>query len=75
MLFCLCCSAFGAGNNHVLTSPDGKLKVTTQADRGGLFWSVDYDGETVMKPSPINISIDGRPVVAHVALKPLGDLE
>ena len=63
MLFCLYCSAFGAGNNHVLTSPDGKLKVTTQADRGGLFWSVDYDGETVMKPSPINISIDGRPCI------------
>ncbi len=60
MLFCLCCGAFGAGNNHVLTSPDGKLKVTAAADRGGLFWSVDYDGETVMKPSPINICIDGR---------------
>ena len=60
MLLCLCCGAFGAGNNHVLTSPDGKLKVTAAADRGGLFWSVNYDGETVMKPSPINICIDGR---------------
>ena len=51
----------------VLTSPDGKIKVTAVSSSAGLTWAVDRDGLTVLEPSAIQICVDGRELLKGAA--------
>ena len=55
MLLCLCLSTMGADSQHVLTSPNGKLKVTVVSGADGLHWAIAYNDEQVLQPSRIDI--------------------
>lgn len=61
-------TAFAANDNKktTLASPDGRLKITAQSG-GAMTWSVDYDGMTVVEPSVIGITIDGKEVICGKA--------
>ena len=64
ILLCVCLSAMGADSQHVLTSPNGKLKVTVVSGADGLQWAIAYNDEQVLQPSRIDICIDGRSCVS-----------
>ena len=62
LLLFLCCQVSGKSNqaSNILTSPDGKLKVTTVSGKEGMTWTVSHEGTTVLEPSLINIVIQGK---------------
>jgi len=64
-----CSVAFSAPKPRttVLTSPDGKLKVTAVSAVDGLTWAVERDGLTVLEPSAIQITVDGSDVIKGIA--------
>ena len=45
-----------AAENYEVSSPNGKVKVTIQADQS-VSWSVSYDGKAVLLPSAIDICV------------------
>lgn len=55
VLFCLMTMTTSAGNYEV-SSPNGKVKVMVNTDET-VKWSVDYDGQQVLLPSAIDISL------------------
>ena len=61
-------AAWAADNSikTIVTSPDGRLKVTAECS-GGMTWSIDYDGMTVTEPSAVGITIGGKEVIAGKA--------
>ena len=54
-------AAWAADNSNktIVTSPDGKLKVTAECG-GGMTWSIDYNGVSVTEPSAVGITIGGK---------------
>ena len=54
-------AAWAADNSNktIVTSPDGKLKVTAECG-GGMTWSIDYNGMVVTEPSAVGITIGGK---------------
>lgn len=53
-------------NKTIVTSPDGKLKVTAECG-GGMTWSIDYNGMVVTEPSAVGITIGGKEQVTGKA--------
>ena len=43
---------------YIVHSPDNKIKVSITADKQ-LIWSIDYNGERILKPNAIQINIEG----------------
>ena len=68
-LLLLCSVAYPAekARTTVLTSPDGKIKVTAVTDADGLTWAVERDALTVLEPSAIQITVDGREILKGAA--------
>lgn len=54
---CLFAVAASAGT-YDLASVGGRVKVSVEVD-GGIFWSVAYDGETILEPSRIGLEFKG----------------
>ena len=54
-------AAWAADNSNktIVTSPDGKLKITAECG-GGMTWSIDYNGMVVTEPSAVGITIGGK---------------
>lgn len=61
-------AAWAADNSNktIVTSPDGKLKVTAECG-GGMTWSIDYNGMVVTEPSAVGITIGGKEQVTGKA--------
>lgn len=56
--------------DYSVKSPDGNLNVNIQAGDNGLKWSVSHDGQTVMKPSTIDLAFtDGRSIGTNPKVK------
>ncbi|MBD5214169.1 MAG: glycoside hydrolase family 97 protein [Bacteroidales bacterium] len=51
--------ALHAGS-YTVVSPDGKIKATVDDSGSSLTWSVEKDGEVILKPSRISIDIQDR---------------
>ena len=68
-LVLVCSAAFSAEKPRttVLVSPDGNLKVTAVSGAAGLTWAVERAGLTVLEPSAIGISVDGRALLKGAA--------
>ena len=68
-LVLVCSAAFSAEKSRttVLVSPDGNLKVTAVSGASGLTWAVERAGLTVLEPSAIGISVDGRALLKGAA--------
>ncbi|MGM9698288.1 MAG: glycoside hydrolase family 97 protein [Prevotella sp.] len=49
-----------ADKTTTLSSPDGTLKVTATTGSNGMTWAIEQDGNTVLLPSAIDITIDGK---------------
>lgn len=49
-----------ADKTTTLSSPDGTLKVTATTGNNGMTWAIEQDGNTVLLPSAIDITIDGK---------------
>lgn len=66
-----CLIAMGAiAKDYSVKSPNGMLNVNIQAGGNGLKWSVCHDGQTVMKPSAIDLAFtDGRSIGANLKVK------
>ncbi len=64
-LLLLCPTVFSAEKSRstVLCSPDGQLKVTIVSGILGLTWAIERNGESVLAPSAIQITIDGRDIL------------
>lgn len=45
--------------NYIVSSPDGKIKVTVTADKQ-LSWSIDFRGERILNPSIMQMKIEGQ---------------
>ena len=61
-------AAWAADNSKktIVSSPDGKLKVAAECGKG-MTWSVDYNGMTVIEPSAVGISINGKQAITGKA--------
>ena len=53
----LTCS-YGLAKDYIVSSPDGKIKVTVSADKQ-LRWSVQYGAERILAPSVLSMEIEG----------------
>ena len=60
LLICGAAHSADRARTTVLTSPDGKIKVTAVSSDAGLTWAVERDGLTVLEPSRIQIIVDGK---------------
>ncbi|MGN0280826.1 MAG: glycoside hydrolase family 97 protein [Prevotella sp.] len=60
MMFATVTSWAAKEKTSVVTSPDGTLKVTATTSGNGMTWAVEQDGESVLLPSAIDITIDGK---------------
>ena len=49
-----------------VSSPDGTLKCLFSVENGALFWSVVFNGKTVIEKSPLKMSIDGTEITSGV---------
>lgn len=58
--FFVSCTGGGSGENVIILSPDGRVKVSIRTS-DTLRYSVTYDGDTIVKPSAIAMAFeDGR---------------
>jgi alpha-glucosidase len=58
-----------AVDKKIITSPDGKIKVTIEAN-GNIFYSVTYENKTVLLPSIINLTLEnGIDISGKIDLK------
>ena len=58
--FFVSCTGGGSGENVIILSPDGRVKVSIRTS-DTLRYSVTYDGDTIVKPSTIAMAFeDGR---------------
>ena len=67
MLVCSVAHSAEKARTTVLSSPDGKLKVTAVSSASGLTWAVERDGLSILEPSAIQITVDGRDLLKGVA--------
>ena len=68
-LLFVCSAAYTAEKPRttVLVSPDGNIRITAVSDASGLTWAVERAGLTVLEPSAIGISVDGRELLKGTA--------
>ena len=61
-------AAWAADNTKktIVSSPNGKLTVTAECGNG-MAWSVDYNGMTVIEPSAVGITINGKETITGKA--------
>ena len=57
----LCALPLMAQKNYTLTSPDGTLQATV-ATGSDLRISLSADGETLLAPSPVSMTLGGKPL-------------
>lgn len=63
-------TATGAwAGNKTITSPDGKLMVNVSDSAGLLTYSVDYDGQRMLKPSRLGLKADFGDLTTGLAIK------
>ena len=63
-------TATGAwAGNKTITSPDGKLMVNVSDSAGFLTYSVDYDGQRMLKPSRLGLKADFGDLTTGLAIK------
>ncbi len=67
LLVCGVAHSADKARTTVLTSPDGKIKVTAVSSSAGLTWAVERDGLAVLEPSSIGITVDGRELLKGAA--------
>ncbi len=67
LLVCGVAHSADKARTTVLTSPDGKIKVTAVSSSAGLTWAVDRDGLIILEPSAIGITVDGRELLKGAA--------
>ena len=67
LLICGAAHSADMARTTVLTSPDGKIKVTAVSSDAGLTWAVERDGLTVLEPSRIQIIVDGKELLKGTA--------
>ena len=67
LLVCGIAHSADKARTTVLTSPDGKIKITAVSSSSGLSWAVERDGVTVLEPSSIQITVDGRELLKGAA--------
>ena len=67
LLVCGVAHSADKARTTVLTSPDGKIKVTAVSSSAGLTWAVERSGLTVLEPSSIGITVDGRELLKGAA--------
>lgn len=69
VLAAVCLMSIGAmaadkGKVSVVTSPDGKVKVTAVSGKEGLTWAVERESVKVLEASEINVVLDGQRAIA-----------
>lgn len=57
----LCVCIVTQAKNYIVSSPDGKIKVTVTTGKQ-LSWSIDYNGERILNPSIMQMNIEGQSV-------------
>ncbi|SFU90645.1 glycoside hydrolase family 97 protein [Pseudoduganella namucuonensis] len=65
-------AAWASAAPAVVTSPDGRLSIQIEDD-GGRF-SISRRGETVIKPSPLGLELDGAPEFGALVLEKRDDV-
>ena len=51
----VCCAALVSAGERRIAGPDGRLEVVVSDDGGRATYSVTYDGEVFLKPSPLGL--------------------
>ena len=55
LLAAVCCAVSVSAGERRIASPDGRLEVVVSDDGGRATYSVTYDGEVFLKPSPLGL--------------------